>query len=97
MASAALDLGKCRRLAQYPPKDGRPSKIKFNWNFGLKDGPTEVTLELRPHAEGTVLQVTESNYHDTKEGRAAIIECATGWGEALNLIRVFAERGIQFK
>ena len=71
--------------------------VKFEWNYGLKDGPTLVVLELVPHSDGVVLQVTENNYADTKEGHEALIECATGWGEALSLVRIYAEKGIHFK
>ena len=39
-------------------------------------------FELESISSGTIVTITEEGYEDTPEGRAMILECASGWGEA---------------
>lgn len=70
-----------------------PSHFSFNWHPVGPDHPTTVTMELTPRNAGTVLTLTETNYPDTPKGRATILDCACGWGEALTLLKVYLECG----
>lgn len=74
----------------------KDKRVSFNWNFGLSAGPTKTILELSESKDGTILSVTESGYENSEEGVEALMECSTGWGEALTLIKIFAEHGISY-
>jgi uncharacterized protein YndB with AHSA1/START domain len=71
----------------------RPYKFVFEWG---DRNPTTITMKLKAHGKGTVLTLTETGYHDTPEGRAMILECAAGWGEALTLLKFYIEHGVTY-
>jgi len=73
-----------------------PKLVRFLWNFELEGGATEVKLSLKEVDDGTLLSVRESGYEDSKEGREAIVNCSTGWGEAITLIKIYAEHKISY-
>jgi len=57
--------------------------------------PSLVTFTVERHAEGTWLQVVETGIPETEDGLARFAECSVGWGEALTLLRCYAEHGIR--
>ena len=63
-------------------------KVSFVWN--LHEGDTTVTFTLEPRENGTVLQITDDGY----KSMDSLMECATGWGEALTLLKLYLEHGI---
>jgi uncharacterized protein YndB with AHSA1/START domain len=71
----------------------RPTRFAFEWGTEM---PTLVTFELTAQHGGTVVRLTESGYPDTPKGRDMILECASGWGEALTLLKFFLEHGITY-
>lgn len=74
----------------------RPQKFVFQW---YPDGPqyaTTVEIDFCEDPDGTVIRLREYGYHDTPSGRRALLECATGWGEALALWKVYVEHGIRY-
>lgn len=74
----------------------RPEKFVFQWH---SDNPSyATTIEIIFHAtdEGTVIRLREYGYHDTPSGRAAMLECAAGWGEALTLLKFYVEHRIVY-
>ena len=54
----------------------------------------EKVLELI--GRGTVVRSKESGYPDTPEGPRALLDCATGWGEALALLKFCLEKGVPY-
>ncbi len=46
--------------------------------------------------EGTVVSVKEHGYQDSTEGHVRCLECATGWGEALTLLKFYVEHGLRY-
>lgn len=70
-------------------------KFSFRW-FPTKRGTT-VTFLLEEHKGGTLLSVVETGYSTTKEELSAFMSCATGWGEAMTLLKFYLERGETFK
>jgi uncharacterized protein YndB with AHSA1/START domain len=70
--------------------------LKFMWNYGLEGGPTtvEVFFSLKNH--GTLVEIKESGYPQTQSGWEVFVECATGWGEALTLLKIYCEHGITY-
>lgn len=70
-----------------------PERFVFQW---WDDRPTTVEIDLSETDEGTVVKVTESGYEDSPEGWRRCIECATGWGEALTLLKFYLEHGVRY-
>jgi len=77
-------------------KTNRPNLFVFQWYPVGREHPTTIEITLTPQYSGTVISLTERGYPDTPEGRSMIIECATGWGEALTLLKFYLERGIVY-
>ena len=73
-------------------KAKRPDLFVFQW--GSKGKETTISIELTPKDKGTVVTLSEDGYEDTPEGRAMILECASGWGEAVTLLKFYIEHGI---
>ncbi len=74
----------------------RPNRFVFEWYPVGKDHPTIITFEMTLQESATVVTVTEDGYPNTPDGRAMILECATGWGEALTLLKFYLEHGITY-
>lgn len=72
----------------------KPELFSFQWYPVGRDTPTTVTFALESKHGGTVVTLTESGYADTAEARKMILECATGWGEALTLLKFYLEKGV---
>ena len=73
----------------------KPNKFVFRW--GSEGKETTVSFELTGEHDGTVVTLTERGYKDTPESRAMMLECASGWGEALTLLKFYIEKGIVYK
>jgi uncharacterized protein YndB with AHSA1/START domain len=71
----------------------RPGKFAFQWG---SDPVRTITFNLSAEMGGTVIRLTEDGYLDTPEGRSSILECASGWGEALTLLKFYIEHGIVY-
>ena len=72
----------------------RPNRFAFRW--GSEGRQTTIRIELATAENGTVLTLTEDGYKDTPEGRAMIVECAAGWGEAITLLKFYIEHGLVY-
>ena len=66
--------------------------------FTWKPGPTRtrVAFALQPLADGTLLTVSESGYRNTDADLRTYMDCASGWGEALTLLKFFLEHRIVY-
>lgn len=69
----------------------KPGKFVFQW--GSEGKETTVSFSLTAEFGGTVVTLTERGYKDTPESRAMMLECASGWGEALTLLKFYIENG----
>jgi len=74
----------------------RPERFVFQWYPDNPSYPTTVEVDFQPTAGGTIIRLREHGYHDTPTGRKALINCATGWGEALTLLKFYVEHGIRY-
>ena len=74
----------------------RPELFAFQWYPVGRETPTTVEFALEPAFGGSVVKLRECGYPDTREGRAMILECAAGWGEALTLLKFYLEHGIVY-
>ena len=73
----------------------RPKRFVFDWDVGAGERAiAEFTIE--PVSDGCVLRLREHGYADTASGHAALVREASGWGEAMTLIKLMAEHGIRY-
>jgi uncharacterized protein YndB with AHSA1/START domain len=71
------------------------SRFVFNWDVGHGQRATaEFTIEAVEG--GCVLRLREYGYDDTANGHAALADEASGWGEAMTLIKFMAEHGLHY-
>jgi uncharacterized protein YndB with AHSA1/START domain len=75
-------------------KAERPGLFSFQWYPIGKETPTTVEFLLMKKYGGTVIELTEDGYTDSETARAMILECASGWGEALTLLKFYLEFGV---
>lgn len=74
----------------------RGERFVFQWKPDKPDYATTIEMDFEPVEEGTVVRLREHGYHDTPSGRAAMLECAAGWGEALTLLKYYVEHSITY-
>jgi len=72
----------------------RPERFVFQW--GSEENATTITIELTEADDGTVLTLHEEGYRDTPDSLAMMLECASGWGEAVTLLKFYIEHGIVY-
>lgn len=68
-------------------------RFVFQWQPG--EQPTTVAFTLTAQGEGTLVELTESGYTPTPANLHAYVNCATGWGEALTLLKFYLELGVR--
>lgn len=74
----------------------RPERLVFQWRPDDPSYLTTVELDFETHPDGTVVRVCEYGFHDTPEGRHAMMVCANGWGEALTLLKFWVEHRLRY-
>ena len=72
----------------------RPERFVFQW--GSEGRATTISTQFTPVDNGTIVTLTEEGYRDTPDGLAMILECASGWGEAVTLLKFYIEHGIVY-
>ena len=73
-----------------------PERFVFQWRPDNPSYATTIEIDFEAVEEGTVIRLRESGYYDTPSGRAALLECAAGWGEALTLLKYWVEHGLRY-
>lgn len=71
-------------------------RFAFTWANGSGAAPSTVTLSFEPRDGGTLVELVDSGYPDTPQGREAFMDCACGWGEALTLAKMYVEHGVRY-
>lgn len=75
----------------------RPRRFVFQWSPDNATYRTTVEFDLTPRDFGNaVVTVRAHGYHDTPQGRKALLGCATGWGEVLTLLKFYVEHRIHY-
>ncbi len=64
--------------------------------FTWEDQLTTVELDFIEVEEGTIVSVKEYGYLNSSEGHRRCLECVTGWGEALTLLKFYMEHNIRY-
>jgi uncharacterized protein YndB with AHSA1/START domain len=73
-----------------------PQRFVFQWHPDLPEYATTVELNIIPTDDGTIVSLREHGFTDQPSGREAMINCATGWGEALTLLKFYLEHGVSY-
>jgi uncharacterized protein YndB with AHSA1/START domain len=74
----------------------RPERFVFEWRPDDPTYATQVEIDFAPAEGGTIVRLVECGYRDTPSGRRAALSCATGWGEALTLLKFYVEHGLRY-
>lgn len=89
--------------AHLTTEDGGPvleaipgSHFVFQWHPDLPDYATTVEINLAKIEGGTIVSLHEHGFADTASGITAMINCATGWGEALTLLKFYLEHSLRY-
>ena len=72
----------------------RPDRFSYSW---WTDPSTTVSLEFSTTDEGTLVTVHEEGYQNSPTGWERCLDCATGWGEALTLVKFYLEHGVTYR
>lgn len=90
-------------VERYTGEDGgevlearRPSRFAFRWHPEGPDRFTTVTIDIDPDPAGAAVRLRDSGFSDTPAGRRKLLECASGWGEALALWKFYVEHGVRY-
>lgn len=74
----------------------RPKRFVFQWSPDNQSYKTTVEFDFEEDERGTIICVREYGYQDTPSGRETLMNCASGWGEALALWKFWVEHGIRY-
>ncbi len=71
-----------------------PERFTFQWpaDSGLYNSTVEISLE--EVQEGTIVRLREFGFEDTPTGLRDMLNRATGWGEAVTLLKFYLEHGV---
>lgn len=73
-----------------------PERFVFLWHPAGSEHPTTVEVHFEAVEDGTVVRLREYGYPATERGLRACLDCATGWGEALTLLKFYVEYGLSY-
>ncbi|MFX0183553.1 MAG: SRPBCC domain-containing protein [Candidatus Hodarchaeota archaeon] len=73
----------------------RPNRFVFQWR-PESTYYTTVEIDFEASEKGTILRLREHGYHDTPSGLKTMLNCASGWGEALALCKFYVEHGLRY-
>ncbi|MEW6211523.1 MAG: SRPBCC domain-containing protein [Acidobacteriota bacterium] len=74
----------------------RPERFVFQWRVDSDSYNTTVEITFKQVEEGTVVHLIESGYEDSPTGLKDLLARATGWGEALTLMKFYVEHGVRY-
>jgi len=68
----------------------RPHRFVFQWG----QPPSTIEFEFTPKDGGTYMTVLEYGYDESDDkSKANMMECASGWGQALTMAKFYVEYG----
>jgi uncharacterized protein YndB with AHSA1/START domain len=72
----------------------RPDRFSFRWPVDSGSYMTTVTIDIGVHEEGSVVRLVEGVYDDDDVGTQDMLNRATGWAQALTLMKFWVEHGV---
>jgi len=73
----------------------RPDRFAFRWPVDSGGYMTTVKIDIEAHADGTVVRLVEGVYEDGEVGTQDMLNRASGWAQALTLMKFWVEHGIR--
>jgi uncharacterized protein YndB with AHSA1/START domain len=73
----------------------RPDRFAFRWPVDSGGYMTTVTIDIEAHDEGSVVRLVEGTYDDDDVGTQDMLNRATGWAQALTLMKFWVEHGLR--
>ena len=74
----------------------RPERFVFQWQPDTPSYATTIEVDFEAVEGGTIIRLSEHGYPDTTNGQRTALRCATGWGEALTLLKFYVEHGLRY-
>jgi uncharacterized protein YndB with AHSA1/START domain len=75
----------------------RPERKVFeSWAPGNPAGKTTANVTFEQRDDGTVVSLSETGYRFAPKSIEAYMEIASGWGEALTLLKFYVEHGLRY-
>jgi len=71
-----------------------PDRFAFRWPVDSGGYMTTVTIDIEDHEEGCVVRLVEGIYDDGDIGTQDMLNRATGWAQALTLMKFWVEHGL---
>ena len=78
------------------PVDAAPQGFVYEWPGHEEGTVTTVEIILEEGEGGTLLRLREYGFIDSHAGRKHMVGNASGWGEALTLVKIWLEHGIHY-
>jgi uncharacterized protein YndB with AHSA1/START domain len=72
----------------------RPDRFAFRWPVDSGSYMTTVTIDIEAHEDGCVVRLVEGIYDDDDVGTQDMLNRATGWAQALTLMKFWVEHGV---
>jgi len=73
----------------------RPDRFVFRWPVDSGRYMTTVNIDIEAHADGTVVRLVEGVYEDGEVGTQDMLNRASGWAQALTLMKFWGEHGVR--
>jgi len=74
----------------------RPHRFAFRWPVDSGGYMTTVTIDIEAHEEGSVVRLVEGIYEDDEVGNQDMLNRASGWAQALTLMKFWVEHGVKY-
>lgn len=72
----------------------RPHQFVFRWPVDSGGYMTTVRIDVESDAEGAVVRLVEGVFEDGEVGTQDMLNRASGWAQALTLMKVWVEHGV---
>jgi len=89
-------IGILARTADLYWKQIGPIGLFSGGNRKINSFTTTVEIDFAKIEEGTAVRLIEYGYEDSPEGVKNLIERASGWGQALTLLKFYVEYGLKY-
>jgi uncharacterized protein YndB with AHSA1/START domain len=71
-----------------------PEHFIFQWKADSLSYDTTVEIYFEPVEEGTVVSLSEYGFEDSPTGLKDMLNRASGWAQALTLMKFYLEHGV---
>lgn len=77
--------------------ESRPAlRFSFRWPVDSGGYMTTVVVDFEPHPDGTLVRLVEGVYEDGDVGTQDMMNRASGWAQALTLMKFWVEHGVTY-